>query len=98
MFVVANFLFALGKVLSLLLSLYMWVVIARAILSWVMPDLRNPVVGLLYQLTEPVLWRIRRYLPLQGVGIDVSPVILILAIIFLRRFVVATLFDVARRM
>ena len=98
MFVVANFLFALGKVLNLLLTLYMWVIIARAVLSWVMPDLRNPVVGLLHQLTEPVLWRIRRYLPLQGVGIDVSPVIVILAIIFLRRFVVATLFDVASRM
>jgi YggT family protein len=73
----------------------MWIIIARAILSWVSVDPRNPIVSLLYQLTDPVLWRIRRFLPLRGVGIDVSPIIAILAIIFLRYFVVATLFDIA---
>lgn len=98
MYVVSNFLFAVAKILDVALTLYMWMIIARAVLSWVSLDPRNPMVSLLYQLTDPILWRIRRFLPLRGVGIDISPIIAILAIIFLRRFVVATLFDMAGRM
>jgi YggT family protein len=98
MFVIGNLLFAIAKILNILLNLYMWIIIARAILSWVNIDPRNPIVSLLYQLTDPVLLRIRRHLPLRGVGIDVSPIIAILAIVFLRRFVVATLFDIASRL
>lgn len=98
MFVVANFLFAVAKILDIVLSIYMWVIIARAVVSWVSPDPRNPIVSILYQLTEPVLWRIRRYLPLRGLGIDVSPIIVIFVIIFIRRFLVVTLFDIASRM
>lgn len=98
MYVITNFLFALAKILDVVLTIYMWIIIARAVLSWVSPDPRNPIVNILYQLTEPLLWRIRRYLPLRGVGIDISPIIAILAIIFLRHFVVATFFDIASRM
>ncbi|NIQ39546.1 MAG: YggT family protein [Proteobacteria bacterium] len=98
MFVIANLLFAIAKILNILLIVYMWIIIARAILSWVNIDPRNPIVTLLYQLTDPVLWRIRKHLPLRGVGIDLSPIIVILAIVFLRRFVVATLLDIANRL
>lgn len=98
MFVISNFLLAIAKILDLALSIYMWIIIARAVLSWVNVDPRNPIVNILYQLTDPLLWRIRRFLPLRGVGIDVSPIIAILAIYFLQRFVVATLFDIASRM
>ncbi|NIS71799.1 MAG: YggT family protein [Proteobacteria bacterium] len=98
MFAVANFLFAIARILDILLNIYMWIIIARAVLSWVNFDPKNPIVGVLYQLTEPVLWRIRRYLPLRGMGIDVSPVIAILAIIFVRRFLVVTLLDIANRL
>ena len=98
MYVMANFLFAIAKILDVGLSLYMWIIIARAVLSWVNLDRTNPIVSLLYQVTDPVLWRIRRLLPLRGAGIDVSPIIVILAIIFLRSFVVASLFDIANRM
>lgn len=98
MYVMANFLFAIAKILDVGLSLYMWIIIARAVLSWVNLDRTNPIVSLLYQVTDPVLWRIRRFLPLRGAGIDVSPIIVILAIIFLRSFVVASLFDIANRM
>lgn len=98
MYVMANFLFAVAKILDVGLSLYMWIIIARAVLSWVNLDRTNPIVSLLYQVTDPVLWRIRRLLPLRGAGIDVSPIIVILAIIFLRSFVVASLFDIANRM
>ncbi|MBW2057686.1 MAG: YggT family protein [Deltaproteobacteria bacterium] len=98
MYVVANFLFAVAKILDVVLSIYMWIIIARAVLSWVSPDPRNPIVSTLSRLTDPVLWRIRRFLPVRGVGIDVSPIIAILAIIFLRYFLVATLFDIAKHL
>jgi YggT family protein len=94
--VLANFLVAIAKVLDVILSLYMWIVIARAILSWINLDPRNPLVQLLYRLTDPVLRRIRRWLPLKGFGIDISPIIVILIIIFLRSFVVTSLIDLAR--
>jgi YggT family protein len=97
MFVVSNFLLAIAKILDVVLIIYMWIIIARAVLSWINLDPRNPFVSLLHQLTEPVLWRIRRFIPLRGIGIDVSPIVAILAIVFLRSFVVATLFDIARR-
>jgi YggT family protein len=98
MYVVSNFLFAIARILDVVLSIYMWIIIARAVLSWINLDLRHPIVSLLYQLTDPVLWRVRKLLPLRGVGIDVSPIIVILVIIFLRSFLVATLFDIARRL
>ena len=74
----------------------MWVVIARAVLSWVNPDPYNPIVRFIYNITEPVLGRIRRMVPLQFGGIDFSPIIVFLAIIFLQQFLVATLDGLAR--
>jgi len=71
-------------------------VIARAVLSWVNPDPYNPIVRFIYNLTEPVLGRIRRLLPLQLGGIDFSPIIVFLAIIFLQQFVVASIDGLAR--
>jgi YggT family protein len=98
MYAVGNLLFAIAKILDVVLSIYMWIIIARALLSWVSPDPRNRIVQILHQLTDPVLWRIRRFLPFRGVGIDFSPVVVILAIIFLRSFLVGTLLDIARGM
>jgi YggT family protein len=69
----------------------MLIVIARAILSWVSPDPYNPIVRFLYNVTEPVLYKIRRILPFDLGGIDISPMILILIILFLDQFVVPTL-------
>lgn len=94
--IVANFLFAVARVLYYLLNFYMWIVIARAVLSWVNPDPYNPIVRFIYNLTEPVLGRIRRLLPLQLGGIDFSPIIVFLAIIFLQQFVVASIDGLAR--
>ena len=91
MFLISNFLFALAKLVEILLGVYMWVVIGRAILSWVNPDPYNPIVRFLHDVTEPVLSRIRRYIPVFGGGIDFSPMILILAIYFLMSFLVPTL-------
>jgi YggT family protein len=95
MFVLANLIMALAKILSIILTLYMWVIIIRAIISWVNPDPFNPIVRILYQITEPVLWRIRRLIPLHFGGIDFSPIILILVIIFLQNFLVNSLIELA---
>jgi len=98
MFVVANFLAAVAKILDIGLSLYMWIIIARAILSWVNPDPYNPIVRVLHSITDPVLNAIRRRIPIFFGGIDFSPIIVILAIIFLRSFVVQTLVQIAMRL
>ena len=94
--IVANFLLAIAKVVYYLLNFYMWIVIARAVLSWVNPDPYNPIVRFIYNITEPVLGWIRRIVPLQFGGIDFSPIIVFLAIVFLQQFLVATLDGLAR--
>ncbi|MBW2467073.1 MAG: YggT family protein [Deltaproteobacteria bacterium] len=91
MFLISNFLFALAKLVEILLGVYMWIVIGRAIISWVNPDPYNPIVRFLHEVTEPLLSRIRRMIPVIGGSIDFSPMILILAIYFLMSFLVPTL-------
>jgi YggT family protein len=97
MFVFSNFLVAVAKIVDIGLSLYMWIIIARAVISWVSPDPFNPVVRFLSMITEPVLYPIRRRLPISLGGIDFSPIIVILAIIFLQTFLVQTLYQLAGR-
>ncbi|MEE8317004.1 MAG: YggT family protein [Syntrophobacteria bacterium] len=97
MFVLGNLLDALASILYLVLNLYMWIIIARAVISWVNPDPYNPIVRFLYSITDPVLLAIRRRLPLSFGGIDFSPIVVILVIIFLQRFLVASLHDLARQ-
>jgi YggT family protein len=74
---------------------YFWVIIARAVISWVSPDPFNPIVRFLYRVTEPVLRPIRRRLPTFQMGLDLSPMIVILAIYFLQSFLVESLRDLA---
>jgi YggT family protein len=97
MFVLGRLLEALATVIYYVLNIYMWIIIARAVLSWVNPDPYNPIVRFLYSITDPVLLAIRRRLPLSFGGIDFSPILVILAIIFLQRFLVASLYDLARQ-
>ena len=97
MFVVANLLNAVAYILKIVLDIYMWVIIARAVLSWVNPDPYNPIVRFLYRATEPVLYRVRRVLPDMG-GLDLSPLVVLLAIFFLQNFLVASLFDLVNRL
>ncbi|MBI1993277.1 MAG: YggT family protein [Deltaproteobacteria bacterium] len=96
MFVVANFLIALAQVVDYLLWAYMWIVVARAVISWVNPDPYNPIVRFLHSVTDPLFYRIRRILPLYAGGIDFSPIVVFIAIIFLQRFLVQSLYDLAR--
>jgi len=98
MFVVNNFLLAIAQLLDFLLTIYMWIIIGRAIISWVNADPYNPIVRFLYEATEPVLSRIRRVLPISFGGIDFSPMVLILGIMFLQSFLVQTLKQLAMRM
>lgn len=91
MYVISNFLFALAKIIDFVLGAYIWIIIGRAIISWVNPDPYNPIVRFLYDITEPVLSRIRRFVPVFAGGMDFTPIILILAIIFLQNFLVPTL-------
>jgi len=95
MFAISNFIVAIAKILNIALSLYMWIVIGRAIISWVSPDPYNPIVKFLNAVTEPVLYPIRRKIPINLGGIDFSPVLVILAIIFLQSFLVKTLMQLA---
>ena len=95
MFMISNFLFALAKLINFVLSAYIWIIIGRAIISWVNPDPHNPIVRFLYEVTEPVLSRIRRYIPAFAGGIDFSPMIVILVIIFLQSFLVPTIQQLA---
>jgi YggT family protein len=97
MFILANFLNAVAYVLEFVINIYMYIIIARAIISWVNPDPYNPIVRFLYRATEPVLYRVRRLLPDFG-GLDISPLIVILLIFFLQKFVVNSIFEMVNRM
>ncbi|MDD3234247.1 MAG: YggT family protein [Candidatus Omnitrophota bacterium] len=99
MFAFANFLGAAAHVVDILLTVYYWLILIRAVISWVSPDPFNPLVQFLVKSTEPVLEPIRRILP-AGLrfGIDISPLIAFLLIVFLRSFLVRTLVDWSLRL
>jgi YggT family protein len=98
MFVVNNFMMAIAQLMDFLLTAYMWIIVGRAVISWVNADPHNPIVRFLYEATEPVLSRIRRVLPMSMGGIDFSPMILILGIMFLQSFLIRTLKQIAMGM
>jgi YggT family protein len=91
MLVFRNLLVAVATVLDYVLVFFMFITIARAVLSWVSPDPYNPIVRFIHNVTEPVLYQIRKRLPMMYGGIDFSPIIVILIIIFLRIFLVDSL-------
>jgi len=99
MFILSNLLIAVGNVLNVLLTIAYWLILIRALISWVNPDPYNPIVQFLYKTTEPILYPIRKVLPLSlGFGIDISPIIAFLSIMFLRSFLVNTILDLAIRL
>ena len=97
MFIASNLLNALATVLDIALTAYYWIIIIRAIVSWVNPDPWNPIVQFLDRATEPVLTPIRRWMGFR-MGIDLSPIIAILILTFLQFAVVQSLKDLALRM
>ena len=96
MFIFSNLFMALAKIIDVLLTMAYWLVLIRALISWVNPDPFNPIVQFLHRATEPLLAPIRRFLP--PMPIDLSPIILFLIIIFSKEFIVSTLVDIGLRL
>jgi YggT family protein len=79
--------------ISWLLTIYSWVIIAAALMTWVSPDPRNPIVQFLHKATEPVLRPVRNFLPpWKTGGLDLSPLIVIIAIEFVKRVILSSLY------
>lgn len=97
MFILGNLLISFAKISDLLLTMYMYIIIASALLSWVNPDPYNPIVRFLHRATDPVLDKIRSKMPHMG-GIDLSPLAVILAITFIRGFVVQSVKELGYRL
>ena len=98
MFIIGNLIYAAAYVSDIVLSVYQWVIIIAAVISWVNPDPYNPIVRFLYTVTEPVLRPIRRLIGYRLGPIDISPVIVILAIIFIQRFLISSLIEMAYKL
>jgi YggT family protein len=98
MFVFSNFISAIASILNIALTLYMWIIIVRAVISWVNPDPYNAIVQILYKSTEPVLYRVRRLIPFNFGGFDFSPIVVIFAIIFIQRFLIDSLMELAAQL
>ena len=99
MFILSNFFFALAQLMDIVLTVVYFLILVRAIISWVHPDPYNPIVQFLYKTTEPILYPIRKILP-AGLrwGIDISPIIAFFAIMFLKWFLVRSLMELAVRL
>jgi len=98
MFVAGNFIAAIATILNYILTIAYWLVIIRALLSWVNPDPYNPIVQFLNKTTEPILAPFRRIMPINNMGIDITPIFAILFIWFLKLFLVRTLYGFAVRL
>ncbi len=91
--IIGNFFTAVAFLVNTVLKLYFWVIIIAALLTWVRPDPYNPIVRFLRAATEPVFYRVRRLLPFLVIGgIDLAPIVVLLAVEFLRMFLVPTLY------
>ena len=95
MFILGNFIRAMAEVINIGLTLFMWIVIAHAVLSWVRPDPYNPIVRFINQVTEPLLYQIRRRIPTVFGGMDFSPIIVLMGVVFLKIFIVDSLLRLA---
>lgn len=93
MFILGNLIVALANVLDIVLDIYFWIILITALLSWVNPDPYNPIVRFLHAITEPVLRPIRKIIGFRLGPIDISPMIVILAIIFTQKFLIRSLFE-----
>lgn len=91
MFILGDLIIAIAKILDILLEIYKWIIIIAAIISWVNPDPYNPIVRFLYSVTEPALKPIRRIIGFRLGPIDISPLVAILAIIFVQMFLIKSL-------
>lgn len=99
MFILGNFLVALANVISMLFTIFSWLLLIRVLISWFNPDPYNSIVQFFYKTTEPLLEQVRKLLPFHfKTGIDISPLIVFFAIFFLKSFIVQTLLDLAYKL
>ncbi|ACO03159.1 MAG TPA: YggT family protein [Persephonella sp.] len=98
MFIIANFIEAVARILDIALTVYMWIVIISALITWINPDPYNPIVRFLRGATEPVYRKIRKFIPTYFGGIDIAPLVVIAVIIFLQYFLVNSLHELAVRL
>lgn len=98
MFIFANLILAVANILDIVLDIYKWIVIISALISWVNPDPYNPIVRFLHSVTNPVLRPIRRLIGYKLGPIDISPLIVILAIIFIQKFLISSLMEIGYKM
>lgn len=98
MFVLGNFISAIAIILDYIFTILNWLIIIRALISWVSPDPYNPIAQFLYRTTEPLLVPFRRLIPTHAVGLDISPIFALIFIWFLKLFVVRTLMGIAFRL
>jgi YggT family protein len=95
MFIISTFLKAIASLLHMLLQTYIWIVIIAAVLTWVRPDPYNPIVQIIYKITNPAYVFVKRYIPTMVNGIDLSPIIIILGLQFIDMFLVKILYQIA---
>ncbi len=95
MVVISTLIEALAQILHMIISIYIWVVIISALITWVRPDPFNPIVQILHRLTEPLYLRIRNYIPTVFGGVDLTPIVVILLLQFIDLFLVKLLFNLA---
>jgi YggT family protein len=98
MFILGNLFIALARVLDIIIPFVYWLIIIRTVLSWFSPDPYNFLVQLLYKTTEPILAPFRRIMPVYNIGLDLSPIFAILALVFLRYFLVTTLYQLGQNL
>jgi len=98
MFVAGNFINAFAQVLSFIIDALWWLIIIRALLSWVSPDPYNPIVQFIEKTTEPLLHPLRQLVPIYKIGFDISPILAILILYFLKIFAIQTLIGLSLRL
>ncbi len=86
---------ASAQVVDLVFNLYIFIIIGRAIVSWVNADPHNPIVRFLHSATDPVFYRVRRVLPLVFGGFDLTPIFLLIVLTFLQRVSTAAMVQLA---
>lgn len=92
MILLGNLMIAIAGILSTIITIFYILIIAAVVLSWVSPDPRNPIVQFIYSATEPLFARVRSWLPPLGI-LDLSPIVVLLALFFVDKFIVASLAD-----
>ena len=96
MFLIANLLVAVAQILDYVLWAYAWILLGRVVISYINADPNNPLIRFLYGATEPLLQRVRAKLPVTSGGFDFSPIVVWLVVMFLQRFLVRSLYDLAQ--